>query len=315
MSTYTLLGNDDKGYPCSLDDLSKVFETKVDDKLHISDKLKEIELRSTGLQKQLFSFLHSNLSTIIKAPPSRLRELISHISFYYHLPNSTTGDELMETLYEAFSYDKFRRSDIAPWLVRGLNVKTCLYCNTAYTLVAERDGVFNDTKALLQFDHFYPKSRYPYLSMSFFNLVPVCGNCNLLLNDRSKTVHPYLAPLDDLFTVSLTETSLVQCRLNPNVQPVVDVQLKTVAHETIFDCLAIRSRYSHFADIGQEIVWRQSVYTAEYLAELRSTLGKKSFTSDQANRFILGNYCNPSEYHKRPLTKFYADVGKQLGLV
>ena len=315
MTTYTLPGTNDAGRLCSLDELSKLFAKKIEGELHIWDKLKTIESQVSGFQKRLISFLHSNLSSIITASPTKLHDLATNISFHYRLPASTKHNDLMEDIYKAFSYDRFRESDIAPWLVRGLNVKTCLYCNTAFTLVAERDGILDDTKALLQFDHFYPKSRYPYLSMSFFNLLPVCGNCNLLLSDRSKTVHPYLTPLDDLFTVSLTNTSLVQCKLNPNVMPVVDVQLKAVAHKTIFDCLAIKSRYSHFADIGQEIVWRQSVYTNEYLAELRSTLKGMSFTSDQANRFILGNYCNPSEYHKRPLTKFYADVGKQLGLV
>ena len=31
---------------------------------------------------------------------------------------------------------------------------------------------------MCQFDHFYNKSKYPLLAISFYNLVPVCGTCN-----------------------------------------------------------------------------------------------------------------------------------------
>lgn len=33
-------------------------------------------------------------------------------------------------------------------------------------------------KGLFQFDHFYDKSDYPYLSMSLYNLIPSCSSCN-----------------------------------------------------------------------------------------------------------------------------------------
>ena len=31
-----------------------------------------------------------------------------------------------------------------------------------------------------EIDHFFPKSRYPYLALSLFNLIPVCHYCNMM---------------------------------------------------------------------------------------------------------------------------------------
>lgn len=35
-------------------------------------------------------------------------------------------------------------------------------------------------------DHFYPKSLYPFFALSLYNLIPVCGTCNLVKSDNKK---------------------------------------------------------------------------------------------------------------------------------
>lgn len=61
----------------------------------------------------------------------------------------------------------------AYWLQRQLGVKVCPYCNRMYTTT-----LFGENKIRPDFDHFYPKSKYPYLAVSLFNLIPSCSMCN-----------------------------------------------------------------------------------------------------------------------------------------
>lgn len=61
-----------------------------------------------------------------------------------------------------------------------------------------------DNKVYCQLDHFLPKSRYPYLSISLYNLIPVCSNCNLTKGTRGSSesdalLSPYEHSLHDYF--------------------------------------------------------------------------------------------------------------------
>lgn len=80
-------------------------------------------------------------------------------------------------------------------------VKICPYCNadSVYTLeVIERDKTYKSA-----FDHFFPKSRYPFLGLSLYNLIPSCDRCNSKFkHDRYEEtwniLHPYLDDVDNV---------------------------------------------------------------------------------------------------------------------
>lgn len=59
--------------------------------------------------------------------------------------------------------------------VRGLNLRVCPYCGRAYIYAVEENG----SVVKPQIDHFLPKSKYPYLALSYFNLILVCQTCNM----------------------------------------------------------------------------------------------------------------------------------------
>jgi len=54
-------------------------------------------------------------------------------------------------------------------------------------------------KARFQFDHFYSKKQFPYLSISLYNLIPSCAPCNLSKGDKPIALnthyHPYYSDL------------------------------------------------------------------------------------------------------------------------
>lgn len=51
--------------------------------------------------------------------------------------------------------------------VETLDLKTCPYCNRNYTFIVDEES----GKLRPELDHFYPKSIYPFLAMSFYNLI------------------------------------------------------------------------------------------------------------------------------------------------
>ena len=90
-----------------------------------------------------------------------------------------------------------------------LGVKVCPYCNRQYiTPMYSKDG-----KVRADLDHFFPKSKYPYLSMSIYNLVPCCKFCNSSLKgDQEFTyedyVNPYEKGIDDYMYFSYEPNSM-----------------------------------------------------------------------------------------------------------
>lgn len=58
-----------------------------------------------------------------------------------------------------------------------LNLRICPYCGRAFIYSVQQVG--NKTVVKPQIDHFLPKSKYPFLALSFMNLIPSCQTCNM----------------------------------------------------------------------------------------------------------------------------------------
>lgn len=86
--------------------------------------------------------------------------------------------------YNCLNYKKkCQKESTAYWLQRQLGVKVCPYCNRMYTIT-----LFGENKIRPDFDHFYPKSKYPYLSVSLFNLIPSCSMCNTKKGNTAEVI-------------------------------------------------------------------------------------------------------------------------------
>lgn len=64
---------------------------------------------------------------------------------------------------------------------------------------------------LFDLDHFFPKEKYPYLAINFYNLIPICKWCNYIknnddvLDDKEGIFHPYFWYLDKLWDFKLKD--------------------------------------------------------------------------------------------------------------
>ena len=100
---------------------------------------------------------------------------------------------------QIFNYKSLRESPVIYWLLHELDIRACVYCNM-HPIVASKKPGFK--KLICHFDHFFAKSVYPWLSYSFFNLIPSCQTCNSMLKGSieftlENHLHPYLDSFDD----------------------------------------------------------------------------------------------------------------------
>lgn len=94
--------------------------------------------------------------------------------------------------------NKSNPEKISYWLQRQLQVPVCPFCNRIYTTTLFRESVRP------AFDHFFPRSEYPYLAVSLFNLIPICDICNKAKSDRiDSIIYPYDESFDESFESNL----------------------------------------------------------------------------------------------------------------
>lgn len=81
---------------------------------------------------------------------------------------------LYKEIVGAMRYD-YVQEKVYPKIINQLGIKTCVYCNAQYAFSYDNG---KDSFQNYEIDHWMPKSKYPYLCTSFFNLQPSCPKCN-----------------------------------------------------------------------------------------------------------------------------------------
>lgn len=175
-------------------------------------------------EKEIVEFIlgkdFNNLIVIITGIPSQLEQIAVDFEtkFDTRLVSIVSGKTASltrfgEEIKKIFDYEKYRASDFCMKTLHNLRYNEslpCPYCNLETIEVIEYtdDITLEDKKqALLDLDHFYPRSRFPFFALSFFNLVPSCNKCNQRikkdLNFRITThINPFDRAFDDYFEFS-----------------------------------------------------------------------------------------------------------------
>ena len=102
-------------------------------------------------------------------------------------------EDFNEILYWLFVIQMYGGKDaVAPFnkreFVEERNLEVCPYCGRQMVDMAEEDG--NVSKPYI--DHFLPKRKYPFLAMSYQNMIQACNTCNEDANkgDMDPLEHP-----------------------------------------------------------------------------------------------------------------------------
>lgn len=113
-------------------------------------------------------------------------------------------------LNNIFGYYSFRSNKFNSIFSYGIfkEILYCPYCNIQEIQFIKREVNRKSQRvieyqALFDLDHFLLKSKYPYFSLSFFNLIPCCAVCNSRIRGSKdffigKNYHPYNDNFDEI---------------------------------------------------------------------------------------------------------------------
>ncbi|WP_126247975.1 hypothetical protein [Chitinophaga rhizosphaerae] len=256
---------------------------------------------------------------LITGRPEYLAERIDYYqTTYAAILTKNFIDKVNSKVFFYENYEKWGAYELAIDL--GMNV--CPYCNRQYTFTLSRKGP--GTRP--QFDHFFTKSSHPYLSLSFYNLIPCCSICNASLKGQLaftlKThLHPYLHGFSQLAKFKISPTSIDFINGMPEKYD-IDFHFKTGIDPAIKTCIAgnvtafaLLDLYKMHKDYIDEIILKARIYDNSYLESILKQYQGTLFSDiNDVKRMVFANYFSEIEHEKRVLAKLTADICEDLGI-
>lgn len=213
------------------------------------------------------------------------------------------------------AYDRLVSRHLNSWLVDQYGIKCCPYCNENF--------VFNrGDKASAQLDHFFPKDKYPLFAVSLYNLVPACPACNHIKRESMLGVSPHDNKRDfDQMRISYTP-KVSSWMLDHHTLDVIfrfgsseeDREFEQDMKKNIA-CLKLEPAYQNHRDYVQEIINKAFWYNDAATEAFRNSLPGVFGSEGEMLRMVFGNYAEPKDFLKRPLSKLTGDLLLELGVL
>lgn len=257
----------------------------------------------------------SVIEKILTSEPQELKSINDELSFFLFY--------YMDEIKKIFDYDYIisKNKDRAYWLSKMIDTKSCVYCNRIYTFTIEKIKYSNKSEKIVRphFDHWFPKSKYPLLALSLYNLIPSCGNCNSSIKgdvelSLDEHLHPYV------HNNQLPQISF-KVDLKPSVQKnwtiTIDCPPNSAEEKTI-KAFRLQEIYDMHSDLEvKDIMDFLDAYSATYIKDLYSKLQTESPYINQHTvyRFLFGAEIDEDESLNRPFSKLKRDILKQFGIL
>lgn len=203
-------------------------------------------------------------------------------------------------------YDKYNAYDLA----EKLDIPTCPYCGRIYTktvLVKNGKKITRPT-----FDHWFPKSKFPLLALSFYNLIPSCNICNSGVKGTGLFTlqthfHPY-HPVDDFkYTFSYD--------LKSYQKPKVKINTVKGISENSSKAFELEEIYNTHEDEVEDLLKIRQAYSENYIDILNNTLNGINLTREEVYRLAFGVHFEENKFDRRPLSKMKKDILTELGII
>jgi len=220
--------------------------------------------------------------------------------------------KLYSLLEIIFNYEKFCNRDISTtWnayrYCQMLNFQSCVYCNRAYIGV-----ITNKAKWRPQLDHFFPKSTYPLLRLSIYNLLPSCPQCNSTKSSKEfsdSRINPFETGCEVKFSISPDYKNFTISRdsLEFEIIQADGTPLSGICLE-FYESLGINEAYKQHHDEAAEIVAAKFLISDPHLTQF-------GISREWAYRFFLKDNPSNASSVRRPLGKLRKDIAESIGLL
>jgi len=282
---------------------------------------KKLDVGDAGFVKAELDYFKDNFGTIVLAGEQELEdEKNAYVGRTKKVSDNAkkTYQKLMQNLYTAFTQDEddtgIQRSHR---FFKDLEIRTCPYCNRLYTFTLDSEN----GKTAPEYDHFYDKSDYPLLAVSFYNQVPSCPVCNHIKRvKKTATLNPFFHGFESVFTfVDDNDESKMLTKAEVMKKGGGKVRLRkpdgkeSAADKGNIKTFSLNEIYDMHDDYVSDIVERVQAYEG-ISQDLVSTFQTKAKTPQEVYDFVWGKYLEVAQYENRPLSRLTKDLLEQLGI-
>ncbi|WNL29466.1 hypothetical protein [Aliarcobacter cryaerophilus] len=184
------------------------------------------------------------------------------------------------------------------------NINVCPYCNRNFiNPIYKEHSLGGDNKNQSpDIEHFFPKSIYPFLSLSISNLLPSCAFCNKIKSDVDTFKHNCLSPYeikngDFRFDFSLELNQVKKVKLISKI----DCKNSEILHlESLYN--QVHSKYIN--DIFVDVL--------KYPKTYKDLLKNEFELTESDYKKVFRNYHDEQDFNKQPLSKMTKDLYNQI---
>lgn len=198
------------------------------------------------------------------------------------------------------------------YLTKNIGHNACVYCNRQYAFNIEIDGGKNDNSRFARpaLDHWFPKSVYPLLSLSIYNLIPSCTVCNS--SAKGDTIFRLTTHVNPYMTASNDPGWHFDYK--PAVGGGWEVLLKDFANakeEETAKAFFLKEAYQAHADLElnetiELALQNGGSYVPTLIKHVISNV--KGASVEDAYRLLFGTEYDLGKQDKRPFSKLKRDI-------
>ena len=317
-------------------------ENKIALDVHYNEVTTFIRKKIGAIDNNTKRFVSDNLETLIKGKPSQL--IILNEQFYDATPQYSSVEfnrYIRKEINVNNGYTALMVSQIENWcsqlraeievyvdykgwsnlstgkgaylLAENLNRDTCTYCNRIYTKTIVRDGSQKVMRP--QFDHWFSKSHYPLLALSFYNLIPSCSYCNSsvkgnIVLDLESYLHPYIDK--DEFIKQRITFKPAQVGV---YEATVDIASTNLKASRTFKAFSLKDIYEAHHNEINDLLKLKEEYSESYIQDLIKLYPKANLTEREIYRIVFGVEFDEQDFHKRPFSKLKKDILEELKII
>ena len=165
--------------------------------------------------------------------------------------------------------------------IQNINLGSCPYCNRNYVFSLNKKASIKP-----EIDHLYPTSIYPYLAVSYFNLIPSCPTCNGFGAKEGKDTfyaypisHPYELKEND-FKFSISPASIDFFNVENKKYDFNSFEIELYGNKANLEIFKLEELYKQHKDIVLELLIKKAYYPKSYIEELNPLIKQQNFRAN-----------------------------------
>ena len=262
-----------------------------------------------------------NLKKLLLADRKTMKEYIKKFSPDFDWNDKNRKKVLKNDLKQwkkIFNFEAYGTRKAVRSILTTMRVDVCPYCNRIFTAVSPKSG----TRPPL--DHYYPKSRYPYLALTLYNLIPCCDICNRKKSklDTAKKGNEILYPYEEEMgkdVVFRFEAEEDFVKVFQGASDKLEIKF-TVEHKNKntpkiqkqIEALSLEEIYQAHRGYVKDILRVNYIYNTKVVESIKKQFPEILKSDDDVKALMYMKRIEKEFWGTRPLAKLTHDIDEQL---